>query len=68
MLSIPSAMSGLTSYESDTTVGVIRPDIENEGTLTFRIKLQRLHFQSSARSAKKSNDFFGFIRSFRQSP
>ncbi len=33
MLSIPSAMSGLTSYESDTTVGVIRPDIENEGTL-----------------------------------
>jgi len=44
---------------SDTTVGVIRPDIENEGTLTFRIKLQLLHFQSLARSAKKSNDFFG---------
>jgi len=59
MLSVPSALSGLTSYESDTTVGVIRPDIENEGTLTFRIKLQLLHFQSLARSAKKSNDFFG---------
>jgi len=37
------------------------PDIENERTLTFRIKLQLLHFQSSARSAKKSNDFFGII-------
>jgi len=37
------------------------PDIENERTLTFRIKLQLLHFQSSARSAKKSNDFFWII-------
>ena len=37
----------------------INPDIENEGMLTLRIKIQLLHFQSSARSAKKSNDFFG---------
>jgi len=27
---ILKVLSGLTSYESDTTVGVIRPDIENE--------------------------------------
>jgi hypothetical protein len=39
----------------------IDPDIENEGTLTFRIKLQHLHFQSSARNAKKSNDFLALI-------
>jgi hypothetical protein len=40
---------------------------DNEGTLTFRIKLQLIHFQWSARSAKKSNDFFGIIidRSFK---
>ena len=39
----------------------INPDIENEERLTFRTQVQRFHFQSSARSAKKSNDFFGLI-------
>jgi len=39
----------------------INPDIENEGIITFRTKVQLLHFQSSARSAKKSNDFFGLM-------
>jgi hypothetical protein len=40
----------------------INPDNENEGKLTFRIKLQLTHFQSLARSAKKSNDSFGLIK------
>jgi len=39
----------------------VQPDIENEGTPTFRIKFQLLHFQLSASGAKKSNDFFRFI-------
>jgi len=38
--------------------------VPSAGTLTFRIKLQLLHFQSSARSAKKSNDFFALFDLF----
>ncbi len=39
----------------------INPDIENETKTYFNVYLYVFYFQSSAGSAKKSNDFFGLI-------
>jgi len=50
------------TYDDGIVIKVrINPDIENEEKLTSSTKLQLFHFQSSARSAKKNNDFFGLI-------
>jgi hypothetical protein len=48
---------------ADVTVSIIRinPDVENEDTPSILEFAKLIHFQPSARSAKKSNDFFGLI-------
>jgi len=49
----------MTNDDGIVIIVRISPDIENEGKLTSGTKLQLFHFQSSARSAKKSLYIFG---------
>jgi hypothetical protein len=54
MLTAKSALSGLTCYESDTTVGVTRPDVENERKTYNKSKKVTLSFSIVSTKCKKA--------------